>query len=97
MSRLVEAESLSHTDLIFPCDCHDDHFLRLTWDDDDKTYRYLWITGVIRPTGIWPRLKAATRILVGKEFCSTEVVLGPESVESLATYLEALNFAKDES
>lgn len=87
MSRLVENPIPGHTDLIFPCDCHDDHYLRLSWDDSDQAWRYLWITGVIAPRGVWPRVKAASRIIFGKEYCSTEVILGPETVLAIKDFL----------
>lgn len=90
MSHLTESEGNGHRELIFPCDCNDDHFLRITWDDSDRTYRYLWITGSIRPQGVWPRLSAAARIIFGKEYCSTEIVLSPETVTSLHAFLSLL-------
>jgi hypothetical protein len=86
VSHLTESESPGHEQLIFPCDCHDCHYLRVAWDDEDSECRYLWIEHNERPRG-WERVRSAVKALRGKSVLHGEIILTDESVASLVDFL----------
>jgi hypothetical protein len=88
MTRLTELEKWpDHTELIFPCDCSDQDYLRITWDDTDEEWRYLWIEQNQRPRG-WNRVKTAVAALRGRVITHGEVILSDESIDGLYEFLK---------
>lgn len=85
MSRLAEIEHPDHQELIFPCDCRDGDYLRITWDDDPE-WRCLWIENLHRPR-LRTRIRDAWRTLVGRPTSSGEVILTEESLSALVDFL----------
>lgn len=86
MSKLEESSDATHEELIFPCDCHDDHYLRIAWDDEDPTWRLLWIEHHQRATGL-NRIKTAWRALLGQDIPWNELLLKPEVVQTIHDWL----------
>lgn len=82
MSKLEESSDATHEELIFPCNCHEDHYLRIAWDDEDPTWRLLWIEHHERPKGL-NRIKIAWKALRGKDILWNELILKPEVVHKL--------------
>jgi hypothetical protein len=90
MSHLTELERWpGHDELIFPCDCSDGDYLRLTWDDDDPEWRFLWVETWSHSPGFWKRLRGAWRIVTGRRWQHSEVVLSSEVVAALSEFLES--------
>ena len=90
MSRLTELEKWpGHTELILPCDGHDGDYLRLTWDEDDTDWRYLWIEESSLPTSLRKRIVSAWKTLLGQRVESKSVVLADEAVRELRDFLSA--------
>jgi hypothetical protein len=93
MSRLVELEERlgpKHAELIYPCDCGDGDYLRITWDDDDPEWRYLWIESshLLRGSApIWKRIKGAVGLLLGRGYQPTEIVLTEAVAAEIAAFL----------
>lgn len=89
MSRLTELEKWpEREELIFPCDCHDADYLRITWDPDPE-WRFLWIEAWSHTPGFFARIKGAWRILTGRSWQHSEIILNEETVEQLAQFLTA--------
>ena len=88
MSEIVEHNLDGHTQLIFPCDCHDDHYLHLSWDDDDSEWRYIYVSNQWRPVGIWAKLKDCIKILRNREYMTDEVVLNDKVIDALKEFLK---------
>lgn len=86
MSHLTEIEDPGHEELIFPCDCHNGDYLRITWDDEDPKWRYLWLEGVQQPQRT-RRIRTAWRAIRGKQLDVGEVMLSPVSVAALREFL----------
>lgn len=89
MSHLTESERFPdthHQELIFPCDCSDGDYLRITWDDDPE-WRYLWIEHNQRVTGL-NRVRFALRALMGRQNTHGEIILSSESVAGLREFLD---------
>jgi hypothetical protein len=73
--------------LIFPCDCANGDYLRITWEDDDPEYRYLWIESAYQRHKFRSRVAGAWRVLTGKPHSSTEVLLSEKTVVALHAFL----------
>jgi hypothetical protein len=75
---------------LFPCDCGESHFLELSWseDPDDDFPGYLDVTQTIWSGGIWDRIKAAGKVLLGRRHYFGGVVLDEETTDHL---IESLN------
>jgi hypothetical protein len=88
MSRLYERENgSSHEEWIWPCDCHDTHYLRATWDED-PAWRYLWIESVAWPQRWRDRFAEAWRCLRGRRCSHNEVVLGTNTIADLKQFVD---------
>jgi hypothetical protein len=90
MSHLTEIEGRfgpGHEELIFPCDCSDQDYLRITWDDEDSDWRFLWIEHDHKPHG-WNRVKSAVAALRGRVLTHGEIILTDESVDGLYEFLK---------
>lgn len=99
--RKLVADSRKH-DLIFPCDCGDDHFLRLSWWDDDAGFGpsgeidgYLHLGG-----NFWSRLRtrprAVWRLLTGRHYETyVGVVLDGGMAREIAAHLTVFADACD--
>lgn len=93
MSRLTEIEDKwgdNHEELIFPCDCGDGDYLRITWDEDPE-WRVLWVEAWGHRKGLWKRIKGAWRILCNQSWQHTEILLTQEVVDGLVAFLEEKN------
>jgi hypothetical protein len=90
VSRLTELEEWpSQQELIFPCDCGDGDYLRITWDDIESDWRALWIEHHQKPRG-WKRFKGMWAILRGRSYIWGEVILTDESIKGLHAFLNLL-------
>jgi hypothetical protein len=86
MTRLTEYGP-EHEELIFPCDCMDGDYLRISWDDDPE-FRWLWIEGhreIDKP--LRRRIAAAVRLVCRRRSPHTEIVLSALTVRSLRAFL----------
>lgn len=72
--------------MIWPCDC-DCCYLRLTWEHEDPTFRYLWIDTHHNPGRLHKRIAAAWRALRGKEIGHHEVVLNEQTTDAITNFL----------
>lgn len=70
---------------VIPCDCKNKHYLQLMiWKDDiERPEAYLSLEDTYYPESIKDRVKTAWKALRGKSICHSEVILTPDSVESL--------------
>lgn len=97
------ADSRKH-DLIFPCDCGDDHFLRISWWDDGDGYGpdcdmdgYLHLGG-----NFWSRLRtrpaAIWKLLTGRHYDTyVGIVLDRENARRIAKALTEFADASDKA
>lgn len=95
MSRLKELEKWAdHKELIFPCDCANGDYLRITWDEQHGDFRYLWIEAWGNRIGPWKRIKGAWSILRNKSWQHTEIILTEETVVALNDFLSQVRPTK---
>lgn len=87
MSRLTELEDKYDTqELIFPCDCGNGDYLRITWDKDPD-WRVLWIEAWGNKITLRNRIKGAWRILRDQSWQHTEILLDDQTVKKLVDFL----------
>lgn len=88
MTRLREAETHDIREEIFPCSCVGVcGYVRISWDESDPESRWLWLENVTGGDTFLQRLKAAARIILGREAVRHDITLRPESVDSLVEFL----------
>lgn len=88
MSKIEEHNlGEEHHSLIFPCDCHDDHYLHLEWDEEDSEWRYLYVTNQWRPVGLRDKIKSCYKILRNREYMVDLVILNDKSIDALKKFL----------
>lgn len=90
MSKLEEESSETHHELIFPCNCSNGDYLRITWDEEDSEWRWLWIEAEHAPTG-WDRIRSAWKALRGQPFRAGEIILTDATVDSLRQFLGTIS------
>ena len=78
----------AHSSLIFPCDCHDHHFLHFEWDEEDTDWRYIYVSNQWRPVRWRDKIKSCYKILRNREYSIDEVVLNDKSIDALKKFLE---------
>ncbi len=87
---LAEFQEDGHTELIFPCDCRNGDYLRISWDDDGEAdpFRYLWIEGCHPERApLRTRLRAAVSLIVGRRVPHTEIMLDDVTTRALTDFL----------
>lgn len=81
-----------HYDYIWPCDCSDIHYLTMSWNDKDPEWRFLSIADGWSSHRLRDRVKGAWKILRGRSFCASEIVLTEKVVNEV---LDALSKHKN--
>lgn len=81
MAELI-SDFEDHEEHIFQCDGGDDHFIRITWDYEDPSWRFLWITSEYKTSTIKNRIKEIRDAIKGRSTYN-EIVLRETVVDSL--------------
>lgn len=91
MSDLHPRGNLDQRDeWIFPCDCHGrGDYLRVSWDNADPDYRYLWIesNALTAPLRWRHRIGKAWAALRGDSWTCAEILLDEDTVQRVVDVL----------
>ena len=72
---------------IWECECGC-CYLRISWDNQNPEYRFLWIETFQRPDKIKARVKTMWRALRGREVGHHEVVLDEPKITSIYNFIK---------
>lgn len=86
MARLTELERDDQEEILLACDAIDGDYLRITWDNDDPDFRYLWLEINEYPLSFRRKIRAIWRIVRGKQHPWGEVILNDKAVQELAAF-----------
>jgi len=89
VSELLPKTLADHYDHIWRCDCSDIHYLTLTWDDEDPTWRYLAVADGWGGRSVKERIKGAWKLLRGHYHTGCEILLNDETVADVLAVLSA--------
>ena len=79
-----------HQDHHFPCDCGDWHYLDVSIDDVDESWRFLSLADSYLAHRWRDRIRASWTILRGKEHCHRGVLLDLANATDLKAVLDEL-------
>lgn len=84
---------ITDTKYLFPCDCHDAHYLAIYFDQEDTYPPFMWIEEKAQFVTARERIKGAWQRLTGRWDSSREIVLNVETILQLRNTLnEILEF-----
>lgn len=86
MKTRVEGHHKHH----FPCDCFDWHYLDVSIDDVDETWRYLSVADTYMASRWRDRIRGAWTVLRGKEHCHRGVILDKANTLDLKEVIDEL-------
>ena len=79
-----------HHEHHFPCDCGDWHYLDVSVDDVDETWRFLSVADTYWPHRYRDRIKAAFTLLRGKSHCHNGVLLDLANATDVKAVIDAV-------
>ena len=80
-----------HRVLYLPCDCaYDQHYINLGFflEEPDPEWQMLFVSVRNIPSTFWHRLKAAWKMVLGREYYFSEVVLEKNAIQQVRDFVE---------
>lgn len=88
----LEQKYPKHHEYLWTCDCGDkSHFVVLTWDDEDPTFRYLELHDYFRPITIWGKVKQCWKIIRGTQEYVSLVLLDEKTTAEMIEVMSKYN------